>query len=88
MAHSGSIAGAIDRAVIDMAEAVMLHGLEGQTFKAVILDRDERGARIQLCDRPVVARVQTDAGEPGDTITVRLDEADPVRRSLRFSRAG
>lgn len=88
MAHSGSIAGAIDRAVIDMAEAVMLHGLEGQTFKAVILDRDERGARIQLCDRPVVARVQTDAGEPGDTVTVRLDEADPVRRSLRFSRAG
>ncbi|WEK45098.1 MAG: RNB domain-containing ribonuclease [Candidatus Sphingomonas colombiensis] len=86
MAHSGSIAGAIDRAVIDMAEAVMLHGQEGQAFDAVILDRDDRGARIQLRDRPVVARVTTDTGEPGDTIKVQLDDADPERRSLRFSR--
>ncbi|WP_298673510.1 RNB domain-containing ribonuclease [uncultured Sphingomonas sp.] len=86
MAHSGAIAGAVDRAVIDMAEAVMLQGQEGQAFDAVILDREERSARIQLCDRPVVARVTTDAGEPGDTIEVRLDEADPVRRALHFSR--
>ncbi|MFW2853114.1 RNB domain-containing ribonuclease [Sphingomonas sp. TX0543] len=88
MARSGSVAGAIDRAVIDMAEAVTLHGLEGQAFAAIILDRDERGARIQLCDRPVVARVATDAGEPGEKISVRLDDADPVRRALRFTRIG
>ncbi|OJU17462.1 MAG: RNB domain-containing ribonuclease [Sphingomonas sp. 66-10] len=88
MAHSGAIAGAIDRAVIDMAEAVLLHGREGESFPALILDRDDRGARIQLVGLPVVARVLSDSGDPGDRITVRLDEADPVKRTLRFTPAG
>jgi len=86
MAHSGAIAGSIDRAVIDMAEAVTLDGQQGRTFDALILDRDRGSVRIQLRDRPVVARVSSEAGEPGDVITVRLDAADPVKRALRFSR--
>ncbi|MFT3978802.1 MAG: RNB domain-containing ribonuclease, partial [Sphingomonas bacterium] len=78
----------IDRAVVDMAEAVLLDGQEGRTFDAIILDRDDRGARVELCDRPVIARVLTDNGEPGDRISLRLDEADPVKRTLRFTRIG
>ncbi|MDP3673874.1 MAG: RNB domain-containing ribonuclease [Novosphingobium sp.] len=78
--------GAIERAVIDLAETALLHGREGETFAAVVTDLDERGARIQLCDRPVVARVDARRVASGDELRVRLVEADPVRRVLRFER--
>ena len=45
------------RAIIDLAEALLLEGSEGQSFPAIVTDLDERGARIQLRDAPVVARV-------------------------------
>ena len=78
--------GAIERAVIDLAEIALLHGHEGETFAAVVTDRDERGARIQLCDRPVVARVDAHRVASGEELRVRLVEADPIRRVLRFER--
>ncbi len=78
--------GAIDRAVIDLAEIALLHGHEGGTFAAVVTDLDERGARIQLCDRPVVARVDAHRVASGDDLRVRLVTADPVKRILRFER--
>ena len=77
---------AVERAVIDLAEAALLEGREGETFAAVITDRDERGARIQLTDLPIVSRVDAHRIAAGDAIRVRLVEADPVRRSLRFER--
>ena len=49
--------GAIERAVMDLAEAALLAGKEGEVFTAVITDRDDRGARLQLRDIPVLARV-------------------------------
>ncbi len=52
----------------------------------MVTDLGEAGARIQLCDLPVVARAVARAVAPGDRITVRLDRADPVRRELAFSR--
>lgn len=78
--------GAIERAVIDLAETALLHGHEGETFAAVVTDLDERGARIQLRDRPVVSRVDARRVASGDELRVRLVEADPVRRVLRFER--
>ena len=78
--------GAIDRAVIDLAETALLAGHEGETFAAVVTDLDERGARIQLCDRPVVSRVDAHRVASGDDLRVKLVEADPVKRILRFER--
>jgi len=86
MEHAESIGGRIERAAIDLAEAVVLRGREGSTFKAIVTDDDERGARIQLCDVAVVARVATNHVDPGDEIRVKLVEADPVKRSVRFER--
>jgi exoribonuclease R len=86
MAKADARDGQIDRAVVDLAEAVVLGDREGQTFGAVITDVGENGARIQLCDVPVVARVAAHGVLPGSAITVRLDAADPIRRTLTFSR--
>jgi VacB/RNase II family 3'-5' exoribonuclease len=86
MARAEARAGQIERAVIDLAEAVMLEGREGEHFDAVVTDFDQRGARIQLCGPPVVARVEAHRVMPGDRIKVRLAESDPVGRRVRFER--
>ncbi len=84
MARADARAGQIERAVIDLAEAVLLDGREGEVFAATVTDVDDRGARIQLCDRPVVARVATDGLHPGDMIRVRLASVDVAHRAIRF----
>jgi exoribonuclease R len=86
MARADALGGQIERAVVDLAEAVMLRGSEGQVFPAIVTDVDERGARMQLRDQPVVARVVAHAVQPGDAITVRLISTDPERRLIQFER--
>lgn len=86
MAKADARDGQIERAVIDLAEAAVLNGREGASFPAVITDLAENGARIQLCDEPVVARVAAHGVLPGARIKVRLDAADTERRTLSFSR--
>ncbi len=78
----------IDRAVIDLAEAALLTGREGEAFAAVVTDIDERGARIQLADLPVVARTTARGVLPGAAIRVRLLQADLEHRALAFERVG
>lgn len=86
MARAEARSGQIERAVVDLAEAAVLAGQEGKSFAAMVTDLGEAGARIQLCDLPVVARTVARSVTPGEKITVRLDRADPVRRELAFSR--
>jgi exoribonuclease R len=86
MARADALGGQSDRAVVDLAEAVMLRNCVGRSFPAIITDVDDRGARIQLRDEPVVARVAAHDVEPGDAISVRLTAADPVRRAISFER--
>lgn len=76
----------VDRAVIDLAEAAILSGREGESFDAVVTDLGDAGARIQLCDQPVVARVTAHGAMPGTAVRVRLLGADPLRREVRFER--
>jgi exoribonuclease R len=86
MAAADATANRLDRIVVDLVEAVVLQGQEGRTFEAVVTDTDERGARIQLCDVAVVARLDARGVEPGDALQVRLVEASPERRTVRFER--
>jgi len=86
MARADALGGQIERAVVDLAEAVMLKGCEGRIFPAIVTDVDERGARMQLRDQPVVARVPAHGVQPGDAITVRLIATDPERRLIQFTR--
>lgn len=86
MARADARAGQIDRAVIDMAEAVMLAGNEGETLDAIVTDIGERGASIQLRDLPVTARVDASGLTPGDALDVRLTHTDPHKRRIAFER--
>jgi exoribonuclease R len=86
MRDAESRANRIDRDVVDLVEAVVLHGRDGEIFDAVVTDVDERGARIQLGDPAVVARVGAHRVVPGDDVRVRLVSADPATRRLEFER--
>lgn len=78
--------GALERAVINLAEAMLLTGREGEVFPAIVIDRDDSGARLQLQNLPIIARVDTRGVASGDEIQVRLVSADPDRGELRFER--
>ncbi len=88
MAKADARDGQVERAVVDLSECVMLSGREGESFYAVVTDIGESGARIQLCDLPVVARVTAHGALPGTRVTVRLMTVDVVRRQLTFARIG
>jgi exoribonuclease R len=86
MAEGQQRANRADRAALDLAEAVVLDGCEGQLFDAVVTDEDDRGARIQITDPAIVARVEAHHVDPGDQVRVRLVSAEPEHRAVRFER--
>jgi exoribonuclease R len=88
MRQGDSRANRVDRAAIDLAEAVVLSGREGEVFEAVVTDEDDRGARIQVRDPAIVARVVARRVNPGDDIQVKLVNADPAERRVDFERVG
>ncbi|MBZ9864167.1 RNB domain-containing ribonuclease [Mesorhizobium sp. CA15] len=87
MGRADARASQISHAAIDLAEAVMLKGHEGETFEAVVTDFVDRGVRVQLADMPVVASVKASGLRQGDGLTLRLVSADPDQRSIVFEPA-
>lgn len=86
MARGASKSAQIERAVIDLAEAVMLEGHEGHTYAAVVVEDDGEVSKIQLTDVAVVAKVKAKGLHPGDECRVKLVRADPTRREVQFER--
>jgi VacB/RNase II family 3'-5' exoribonuclease len=88
MEEAESRAGQVERAIIDDLEARLLEHRVGERFDAVVVEHDARGARLQIADPPIRARLHSDGRiDPGTTLAVRLVGADPVGRSLRFAPA-
>ena len=88
MDRANARAAQVDRAALDLAEAVVLEGHEGETFGAVVTDEDDRGARIQVSEPAIVARVAAHRIDPGDPVRVKLVAVDPDTRSVEFERVG
>ncbi len=86
MDRSDSTGGRIERAVLDLAEAVILGGHEGESFDAVVVDDDADGTRIQLLDVAVVTKVKAHGVTPGDPMVVKLIATDVAGRTVRFER--
>jgi exoribonuclease R len=78
--------GSIGRAVIDLAEAVTMHGREGEVFNSVVIDDDEEATRIQLCEVAVVTKIQARGVRPGDELRVRLVAVELAQRRVEFQR--
>ncbi len=83
METAGRRAAAVDRAIVDQLEAVALAPRIGEVFRAVVTNVDDRGPVLQLRDPAVLARLDGEAAL-GAEIEVRLTEADPAARRVRF----
>ena len=84
MRDSDRRARAAERACADATEAAVLHGREGETFTAVVLDHTDKGMDVQLVELPVLSRVRGDRAPLGSQITVRLESADIRAGVLSF----
>jgi exoribonuclease R len=87
MGRADGHASQISRAAIDLAEAVMLAGREGETFAATVTDLTDRGVRVQLADLPVVANVDASGLARGAELRLKLVSADPNQRRIAFEPA-
>ncbi len=87
--RSGSSrAGSLDRAVVDLLEALVLSSVgRDETFDAVVVDHRSSGAVVQLSEPAVVATVDDDL-ELGDEVRVRVVDADPVARRVELRVVG
>jgi len=84
MGRTDRAANAAERAVVDLVEALLLQGRDGQEFEVAVLDVDEqRGGTVALDDPPVRARCRGRL-TLGTRAVVRLVEADPVTRKVHF----
>ena len=88
MARGDQRAHALDRAMVDLVEAVVLAPSVGATFDAVVVDIDEHrgGGTVQVSQPAVLARCEATHGPLplGEPLRVRLLEADVTRRAVRF----
>lgn len=85
MADSDRRAGALERASLEAAEAVVLADRVGERFEAVVVDvaDDGESGLVQLLDPAVLARAHGRV-ELGSAVSVVLDAVDPVARTVRF----
>ena len=74
-------ANAVERGVVDLVEAVLLAGREGERFDAVVIDED----LVQLRDPAVRGRLTGTSPALGSEVSVRLERADPATRTVAFS---
>jgi exoribonuclease R len=86
MRRADDTANQIERAVLDLAEVALLSAQTQRTFAAIVTDVDDRGARFQLCDLPVVARLDAQHLAPGDDLRVRVVSTDIPSRAAKFER--
>ncbi len=87
MAASDHRAHALERSCVDLVETVLLAPHVGETFEAAVVDRNHHGGTVQLRRPPVRAHCDGEGLPLGERVEVRLEEADPMTRALRFALA-
>lgn len=87
MTDSGRRASALERATVDLAEAVVLAPCVGEEFDAVVVDAGPRYGTVQLAEPPVRARCDGADLPLGQSVKVRVVTADPRTRKVLLAPA-
>lgn len=94
MQATGAQSGNLERAALELVEAMALRAWEGEVFEASVIERREASTsengdgaptrvEVQLTEPPVTAWVPMDAAV-GELVSVRLQAVDPVSRRVEF----
>lgn len=86
MAGATRRASALERAVVDAAEAVVLAARQGERFDAVVVETGPERGVVQLHDPPVRARCEGADLPLGERVEVELVRADPATREVLLRR--
>lgn len=86
MASATRHANEIERAAIDLVEAVLLADRIGEEFDAAVVDANDDAGTVALDDLAVRARCDGPGLVPGTRVRVRLTEVDAATRRVRFVR--
>jgi len=83
MSRSSQVAGQVDSQALNVVEAAVLAGREGEVFEATVLSAGDLFGTVQLVDPPVVARCDGSL-EPGSTVRATLVTASVASGSVLF----
>jgi exoribonuclease R len=86
MAGTDALASKVDKACLDQVEAWVLGNQIGQEFDAIVLRAEGRLAEVFVAEPPVISKCAGDGIPEGESIRVRLTEADADRRKVTFER--
>ncbi|MGI8692180.1 MAG: RNB domain-containing ribonuclease [Geodermatophilaceae bacterium] len=86
MASADRRAGDVERAVVGLTEAHVLAGQIGADFDAVVVESGPAHGTVVLTGPAVRASCDGPDLPLGQTVRVRLTEADPLERRVRFAR--
>ncbi|MDQ3898705.1 MAG: hypothetical protein M3326_15920 [Actinomycetota bacterium] len=75
---------ALDRAVVDLAEAVVLEARVGEEFDAVVVETGDKRGVVQLRDPAVRAPCEGRDLPLGERLRVRLAAVDVLARKATF----
>ncbi len=84
MAGATRRAQALERAVVDLAEAIVLAPRIGENFDAVVVESGEKRGVVQLRDPAVRARCEGPDLPLGQPLRVRLTAVDLTSRKVTF----
>jgi exoribonuclease R len=87
MAGSDTLAARVDKSCLDQVEAWVLGNRVGHEFDAIVLRSDGGNADVFLPDPPVIAKCVGGNLPEGETVRVRLTEANAEARKVVFERA-
>ena len=74
----------LDRALLDMAEALTLEHHVGEMFHAVVIDLHRNQARVQIAEPAVVAHIDARDHALGDVVKLMLASVDVNSRRIEF----
>ena len=84
MAAAGRHERDLERAIVDAVEALILQPHVGETFTGTVISVERGHSTIQLADPAVTGQLEGTDVALGATVPVRLVEADPTTRRVRF----
>jgi exoribonuclease R len=87
MTGSDTLAARVDKACLDQVEAWVLAGHVGHEFDAIVLRSEGSNADVFLPEPPVIAKCVGGNLPEGETVRVRLTQADEDARKVVFERA-
>lgn len=85
MKSSGQTASAVDRACLNLTEAVVLQPWVGQNFNATVLNSDGGDKAKILVEEPPILTTCVGGPDEASTVKVTLIEAVPAARKVRFA---